>query len=316
MDYLENDMMNLFEPPELDGVQTPTAYTYTFDKQIKTVTRAGESATEFIYSDVTDKLHRIAYADGNLVRYVYDEISDASQWGDELELTGQLMGIESTTGASVSFAYIGDLLHRETYVIGDTFGTHEVQNDYYNNFRPQAQSVDGAQSVGFVYGDHGLLSQVGALSLEANGGRDAVTGQIQGTSIAADGGTVLSTVQYSADYLEFAGETFNHNVVGNLYDVAYTRDAIGRIATKTETIDGVETLEEYTYDDGGRLSDVARTVTDANGASSNTVLYDYDAQGNRLTRDEDGDVWAGVYDAQDRLIQYCQAVLPYVADDP
>ncbi|MGE3481883.1 MAG: PKD domain-containing protein, partial [Gammaproteobacteria bacterium] len=45
---------------------------------------------------------------------------------------------------------------------------------------------------------------------------------------------------------------------GALYSVAYTRDILGRITRKSETIEGSATVYDYAYDQAGRLSEVRR----------------------------------------------------------
>src|SRR5207237_9965786 len=61
-----------------------------------------------------------------------------------------------------------------------------------------------------------------------------------------------------------------------LYSVDYgTRDALGRIVTKTETIQGETHTSMYGYDARNRLQDVTK---DGVAVSH----YDYDGKGNRL----------------------------------
>lgn len=85
---------------------------------------------------------------------------------------------------------------------------------------------------------------------------------------------------------------------GDLYAVNYTRDALGRITGKVETIEGATTTYDYAYDPAGRLSEVK-----TNGAS--TGSYSYDTNGNRSD---------GTYDAQDRLLSDGSATYTYTAN--
>ncbi len=82
------------------------------------------------------------------------------------------------------------------------------------------------------------------------------------------------------------------------FNVQYTRDALGRIMQKVETIGGVTDTHTYTYDPAGRLTDVT-----VNGTL--VAHYDYDGSGNRpaVTRPGTGTV-SGTYDAHDRLVTY------------
>ena len=61
-----------------------------------------------------------------------------------------------------------------------------------------------------------------------------------------------------------------------LYKAAYTRDNIGRITSRNETIGGATTSYTYTFDQAGRLTDVTK-------GSSSVASYTYDSNSNRLT---------------------------------
>src|SRR5207249_6719319 len=87
----------------------------------------------------------------------------------------------------------------------------------------------------------------------------------------------------------------------------YTRDKLGRISQKTETIGGVTDTFVYTYDTAGRLTDVMK-----NGATA--AHYTYDSNGNRLSHTDATGTVNGTYDAQDRLTQYGNLQYTYTAN--
>ena len=89
------------------------------------------------------------------------------------------------------------------------------------------------------------------------------------------------------------------------YAAQYTRDKLGRITQKVETIGGVTTTFDYDYDLAGRLIQVQQ-----NG--STTASYTYDSNGNRLSGP--GLTSAPAYDAQDRLTQYGANRYTYTAN--
>ena len=106
------------------------------------------------------------------------------------------------------------------------------------------------------------------------------------------------------------GETASYSAssgTGAIFNVNYTRDALGRIVTKLETIAGVATTYDYAYDIAGRLTEVKE-----NGAVAST--YTYDSNGNRLSHTTPLDTFAGAYDAQDRLISYGANSYAYTAN--
>ena len=131
--------------------------------------------------------------------------------------------------------------------------------------------------------------------------RDAQNGLITGSSI----GGVSDSISYNG-FAEPIGydATFNGS---SLYNVSYVRDAIGRISSKTETVNGITTTLDYHYDLAGRLTGV-----DKNGVPSSS--YTYDSNGNRLSYSGELGSFSGTYDAQDRLLSYGDFVYEYTAN--
>ena len=138
-----------------------------------------------------------------------------------------------------------------------------------------------------TYDADGLLASVGDLSFtyDPSSGLPQ-TAQIGGATDAwsFDGFGELSS--YSAAYLGTA-----------LLQQDVVRDAIGRIVEKSETIAGVTTIDSFSYDDAGRL-------TEAHRIGEAVASYTYDANGNRLSHSYDGGTDNGSYDDQDRLLSY------------
>jgi RHS repeat-associated protein len=90
--------------------------------------------------------------------------------------------------------------------------------------------------------------------------------------------------------------------------VQYTRDSLGRITQKVETIGGVTTTTVYGYDQAGRLTDVTVDGTLA-------AHYEYDGNGNRLSVTRPGiGMVSGTYDAQDRIVTYGALTYSYTAN--
>jgi RHS repeat-associated protein len=98
-----------------------------------------------------------------------------------------------------------------------------------------------------------------------------------------------------------AVETYGYNAFGettsrvsawsgsNMYAATYTRDDLGRIAAKTETVQGVTTTYAYGYDARGRLATVH-----TNGTL--TATWGYDPNGNLTTRTDSAGLTSYEYD--------------------
>jgi len=192
-------------------------------------------------------------------------------------------------GEGLAFAFDGPLPQSVTWT-GTLSGT--VSYDYDARFQVASVAVNG-EAVGYSYDQDGLLTQAGSLALS----RDPVTGLLAGTSQ----GAVDTAVSYSA-FGELAAETVTAG--GSvLYAVTYTRDGLGRITAKTETVGGVTTEIGYEYDTAGRLSQETRD-------GRVTGAWTYDANGNRTSANGT----LSTYDARDRLVSSGSTSFSYTDD--
>ena len=114
-------------------------------------------------------------------------------------------------------------------------------------------------------------------------------------------GTTLGVVTDSLTYNGFAeADSYTANInASTIFTTSFMRDKLGRISQKTETVQGVTHVFDYTYDTAGRLTNVDRD-------SLPFVSYTYDSNGNRLNN-------GAVYDDQDRLLSQGSATYTYAA---
>jgi YD repeat-containing protein len=211
--------------------------------------------------------------------------------------TGQFTTITAPDGGTLNYTYDGALVTSETW--GGPAGavSGSVSRTYDSDFRIASERVNGTNPITFAYDPDSLLTQAGAVTLT----RDPQTGFLTGTAL----GSATDTRTYST-----FGELTSYRAATGLTDllaVQYTRDSLGRITQKTETIGGVTDTFGYTYDLAGRLTEVQK-----NGAV--LASYAYAANANRLSRTTPGATVSGTYDAQDRLLQYGDATYSYTAN--
>jgi len=159
-----------------------------------------------------------------------------------------------------------------------------VTRAYNSDFQLSGLTV-GADTINYTYDNDGLLIGAGGLSLT----RDAQNGLLTGTAL----GSAASSVSYNT----FGELATNAATYGSslLYSVSYTRDKLGRITQKQETVMGTTMVYNYGYDLAGRLKEV-KTDNVVTGS------YSYDDNGNRTE---------GTYDAQDRLLTWGVANYTY-----
>jgi len=91
----------------------------------------------------------------------------------------------------------------------------------------------------------------------------------------------------------------------SVFSTQFTRDKLGRITQKIETINGTSHTYDYSYDLAGRLTQVNRDGTVS-------ASYTYDSNGNRLTGPKASNV--AIYDDQDRLLSYSGSIYAYTAN--
>ena len=270
--------MQFYWPPQPVPplAQPRTAYSYYLDGQLARITRPDGQQINLTYDPETGQLLAQALPTGQIY-YRYDVV------------TGNLSEIDAT-GETVAYTYDGSLPTSEAWS-GSVAGS--VSRTYDNNFRITSQSVNGASTVAFSYDADDLLTGAGAMTV----GRDAQTGLVIGSTL----GSVSDTLGYNS-----LGEVTSYQAtVGSapIFSEAYTRDGLGRITQKSESVAGVSSSFVYTYDAAGRLTYVVQ-----NG--STVGHYEYDTNGNRvadanndgvLTFTQAGTLLSAVYDAQDRL---------------
>lgn len=234
----------------------------------------------------------ITQPDGGMLDFAYDNAGrlssltlPAGQGGVTLAYhptTGKLITLAGPAGGTLSYAYTGALLSRSTWA-GPVAG--DVGQSYDNDFRLASLDVNGADPVAYTYDLDGRMTGAGALTLS----RRPDNGHLSGTTL----GGVTDARTYNA-FGEI--ESYVARVNGtDVFVVQYTRDSLGRIVTKAETVEGVAHVFAYAYDSAGRLGEVKKDGTVV-------ATYTYDANGNRV--DGPGLAIAPTYDAQDRLVSY------------
>ncbi|MFC2136432.1 hypothetical protein ACFLTH_17595 [Bacteroidota bacterium] len=165
---------------------------------------------------------------------------------------------------------------------------------YNNDFRVTSQTINNADTITFDYDDDGLLTSSGDLNLSYN----PQNGLLNGTS--------LNSISAGYSYNSY-GEVTGYNAeygTADLFNTTYVQDSLGRIKELTETINGVTNNYKYNYTAYGYLEEVLRNDTTIS-------VYDYDANGNRISAAINGVTDTASYDAQDRMNVYGNTLYAY-----
>jgi RHS repeat-associated protein len=271
--YTPVDLLGSYVAPGADT----TAYGNTLDRELGTVIRPGGDTIAVAY-DTAGRPETLSF-DGGQIGYSYEA------------QTGQLSGLSGPYGDGLSFGYDSFLLTDITWS-GAVAGSYSVT--YEDDFRVTEARVNGVNPISFGYDLDGLLTSAGTLTID----RDSANGFVTGSTI----GSVTTSQGYSG-FGELASFAAAYSGSG-LFETSYARDALGRIDTLTQIIQGDTTVFVYGYDEIGRLKSV-----ETNGALSAT--YTYDANGNRLQVAGPGGSVTGSYDDRDRLLSYGSATYAY-----
>lgn len=277
------DQPQEYAPPDVAAGLNSTRYQYNTDKKLTKITRPDTLTMNFTY-DSAGRLSQLTTPDG-ATTYTYD----AS--------TGKLVKTATPDNIALSFTYNGALLTQTGWNwIGGATPTFTVGYGYDNDFRVNSLQVNGANSVSLQYDADSLLTKAGDLTLN----RSAQNGLLTGTVL----GKQTDSLSYNG-FGEMTQYATNYDGTGQ-FKTVFTRDKLGRITQKEETLAGVTDVYDYTYDRAGRLAEVRKN----NGLQAK---YTYDANGNRL-KYEGAFIAEGTYDAQDRLLTYGGASYSYTAN--
>jgi len=275
--YTPVDLTAEYTPPEVGAGTNSTHYSYNLDKQLTRVLRPDGLSVDLDY-DTVGRLKTLTVPEGTL-SYGYHAT------------TGRLNQITAPDGGALGLTYDGSLLTGATWT-GTVAGS--IGFAYDNDFRVASVNVNGASPIAYQYDPDSLLTQAGALTLT----RNAQHGLLTGSTL----GRVTDTWTYNG-----FGEPKTYAAAqagAALLDIGYTRDKLGRIVEKTETIGGVTSTYGYGYDDAGRLVEVRK-----DGVVQTT--WGYDDNGNRT---QVNGLEVAHYDDQDRLLDYQGANYAYTAN--
>jgi len=215
------DLASDYTPPSVAGISDPsTRYFYNADRAPTRVLLPDAQAIDFGY-DTAGRLNALTTPRGQTA-YNYNDA------GCNCPGAGKLSSIiaPGPDGEVISYTYDGDLLTSTSWS-GPVAGS--VGRSYDSDFRPVTLTVNGQDPESFGYDQDSLLVQSGALTLA----RAPQNGRLTGTSL----GNVSDTWSYN-DFSEPVGytATFSGSPV---LSATYTRDKLGQMVTRNETIQGV-----------------------------------------------------------------------------
>jgi RHS repeat-associated protein len=294
------DLLSSYTPPVLNSTPTPASYSYNNDRQLTQIQRADGTVVTFNYDATQGSLSSIVLPSGT---YSYTSSAGritSAQSPDSVKnnLSYVANQVSDDQLTNSSGQYVGKISHKNSYNLVSPNST---------DFTPTYTKASSAYSneldtINYAYDHDSNLIQSGDEILL----RDANTAFLSGTTLF----NVTDSYSYDSTYGELASYSATYNsgvknkskrkarILVPLFSQSFTRDALGRVATKTETVGlGASNTYAYTYDSAGRLTDVS-----LNGTA--TSHYGYDSNSNRTVATIGGSSVSATYDSQDRLLTY------------
>jgi RHS repeat-associated protein len=280
--------------------------------QLDLVTRPDGSTVTFSYGATTGLLGQVVTSTGttSLAYYGNGTCSGCAP--------RRVSAMSGPGPVSLAFAYNGPLLRSVTAspTSGSPLHSALVQWTYNQDLRLATEQPTNGAVMAYGYDRDGLVTCVESTGGACNPADTAAlsatyradNGLLQSTKLGGVNGVVDAlTYNSSGELASYTAQYAGGQIYAETVDApGATRDALGRITTKTETIGGTTKAAQYGYDALGRL----HTVTE-----DGTLVrqYDYDQNGNRTTVTSGGVPTTATYDAQDRLLSYGTATYAYGA---
>ncbi len=275
-----NDQLVSYNPPLLASIgNTVTNYTYDNDKRVTSIERPDGEELNFNYYPNTGLLSTIT---GN-----FGSIGHTYSLGLLTNITGQY-------GNSIQMSYTGETVSNATLAIsGSNVYSYSKSPNTNAGGKKASETITGfgaasvSRTINYSYDDDEYLIKAGDLDLVY----DVPNGQLKGTTLAY----LTDTYYYDAfgDVRKYIAK-HGSNII---YQYELTRDSLGRIIKKSETVNGVLAVYDYSFDSSGRLVQVNK-----NGILESS--YTYDSNSNRIGGVVRGENISATYDEQDRLVSY------------
>ncbi len=293
------DLLASYTPPQVSsttgGVDPElatlaTSYTYNADRKL-TATIVPEGNGFQTVTQEYDSFGRLASKFDPLsnVTTTYQYAKNASGVS-----TDQIAALLTSDGVSVASTFDGFL---KTQTLWSSSSVSGAVNWTYDSFVRPATLQVGGTGITFAYDADSLY--VGTSSPQFQVTRDVAGSSLDGLPHAATLGTVSEAWTYDgfgavASYtVQTSDGTVVYAMSGAGIGTPITRDALGRITSMQELVNGATHKWAIGYDSRGRLESVTRDGT--------TTTYGYDPNGN-LTAINGAPF--GTFDAQDRMVSF------------
>jgi RHS repeat-associated protein len=289
-----NDRPSGYHSPLVSGFNSTTTYQYDSSNRVSKVTRPGNSVLSYSYSQQSGALEKIKISTGE---YRISVDKD----------TGFPTSIRSPQGLENTLTYNGPTIKTNEIRKSDgmTVGTYHRELGGNGSLKSYDRLIDAfgndsQTAISYSYDQRMHLTQAGSINLTYNS-----HGQIETTSIGDDEKRITDFYQYN-DFGELVSYEVKRGDV-SVYSLSLSRDNLGRVLQKTQSMRGSAVTWHYSYDSTGRLVAVSKN---GNAYSS----YAFDGNNNRISGNNGNQIIASVFDNQDKITSSASALYTYRMD--
>lgn len=245
------DFLSSYTAPLVNGVNSTTNYSFNLDRQPASTQRPDQKIIAYQYDEPFNRIKKIG-TNTEFVNFSYDA-------------KARLISNTSSDNVQINYVYDGTMPIQKIYQFGSA--TISTNISYTNpGLLIESESIN-SQNLNMGYDQDQLPIQHGDLNFD----RSLTSGLVNSAFID----NVSTSYQYNS-FSELQSHSANYSNT-NVYSESFNRDNIGRITQKTEVINNVTTVYNYSYDLSGRLTQVRRD----NVLISN---YIYDQNSNRVAK--------------------------------
>lgn len=288
--YNSSELFSSYQPPTLSGVSVVnTTYTYNNDKQLTSINRPDGSSVTFNYDATTGFMTDYTSPEGTFTQTM------DSQTGEPYFIT--------RPDGSMSQIYYGDGLPTQISNYSSAWANLGQYSTSWTGRKITNDTVIGtaASTINYLYNSDHELSKAGDVNINYH----VPNGYMTGTTMGSGSTGFTDTYTYNT-YGEVTGYQAKRGTTV-IYDLTLTRDALGRVSGKSQTMNSVTDAFVYNFDSTGRL-----TQTDKNSAT--VATYAYDSNSNRNGGTIGAQPTTATYDDQDRMLTYNTLFFTYNAN--
>lgn len=268
--YNSQNLQESYQPPSESNEDNKVTYLYNQHNILTEVRYGAEAKIKFEY-DCSARLQSVLKGNRKTSLF-YDSNS------------GNLNKITSADGIETNYKYDGSTPLSIEW-LGNVNG--KIEFSYNPDFSLASFSICGLQPINVKYDSSLRISNIGNIGLQ----------YFPNSHLIKE--TALNSIKESFEYDKYGGLSSStyKNDEQELIRFSYLRDISGRITQINEILNGKEKINNFEYDDFGRITKWTLNKKER-------LSYSFDENGNRLLYRNQGNETFATYNKTDQILQF------------